>query len=678
MQCGTIPFVSESKGIVDENPPESTPARLDSWKDIASYLKRDVSTVQRWEKREGMPVHRHLHDKAGSIYAFPAEIDAWWQNRQTRTNDGETAPTIGAPSLPAARARHVLWLAAAVVAVAIAGTVVWFLIHTEYFWKNPLSNAHFIRLTDFEGTEQAAAISRDGKFVAFLADRDGPVDVWLTHIGTGRFYNLTRGALHDLVNPSIRTLRFSPDGTSVSVWARTHTAARGAEINVWAIPTLGGEPRLYLERAAELDWSSDGTRLVYHTPGPGDPMFVKSGGRERQIFVAPSGLHSHFPIWSPDDAFIYFVCGAVPDAMDIWRIPSDGGSPERVTSHHSRVSHPAFVDRRTLIYLATASDGTGPWLYAIDVKHRRSRRVSYGVDSYTSLSASADGRRLVLTAANPVKTVWRVALTADAHGSSRADPLPLPTVHGRAPRFGKASELYVASRGGAEAIWKLTGGNGAELRSLGGGHIIGGPAVAPDGNHIAFSLEENGTKRMHVMNADGSADVTWPASLEPQGTPAWSPDGQSIAVAASCNGAPCLARLALGRQTFVPLVRGFAADPAWSPDGSFVVYSGPDVGTTFQIRAVTLDGRPRPMPNITLTRGVRRLLFLPGGNALIVAKGEMDHKNLWAIDLATGHERQLTNFGRDFLIRDFDISPDSREILVEREQVNSDIVLIDR
>ena len=50
--------------------------RLESWKDIAAYLKRDVSTVQRWEKREGMPVHRHLHDKIGSVYAFPAELDA--------------------------------------------------------------------------------------------------------------------------------------------------------------------------------------------------------------------------------------------------------------------------------------------------------------------------------------------------------------------------------------------------------------------------------------------------------------------------------------------------------------------------------------------------------------------------------------------------------------------------
>ena len=51
--------------------------RLDSWKRIAAYLRRDVSTVQRWERREAMPVHRHLHDRQGSVFAFRSELDRW-------------------------------------------------------------------------------------------------------------------------------------------------------------------------------------------------------------------------------------------------------------------------------------------------------------------------------------------------------------------------------------------------------------------------------------------------------------------------------------------------------------------------------------------------------------------------------------------------------------------------
>src|ERR1700716_1852524 len=72
--------------------PPSTAAiddRLDSWKEIAVYLKRDVTTVQRWEKREGMPVHRHLHDRMGSVYAFSSELDAWVQSRRLRLEEEE-------------------------------------------------------------------------------------------------------------------------------------------------------------------------------------------------------------------------------------------------------------------------------------------------------------------------------------------------------------------------------------------------------------------------------------------------------------------------------------------------------------------------------------------------------------------------------------------------------------
>jgi TolB-like protein len=65
-------------------PPED---RLDSWKEIAAYLNRDVTTVQRWEKREGMPVHRHLHDRMGSVYAFSSELDAWVQSRKLRLEE---------------------------------------------------------------------------------------------------------------------------------------------------------------------------------------------------------------------------------------------------------------------------------------------------------------------------------------------------------------------------------------------------------------------------------------------------------------------------------------------------------------------------------------------------------------------------------------------------------------
>src|ERR1700688_3132082 len=72
-------------------PPSETTSepRLDSWKEIAAYLGRDVTTVQRWEKRETMPVHRHVHDKRGSVSALAPELEAWLKSRRQQLADDQ-------------------------------------------------------------------------------------------------------------------------------------------------------------------------------------------------------------------------------------------------------------------------------------------------------------------------------------------------------------------------------------------------------------------------------------------------------------------------------------------------------------------------------------------------------------------------------------------------------------
>ncbi|HEU5402693.1 MAG TPA: hypothetical protein VFU86_15130, partial [Terriglobales bacterium] len=127
----------------------------------------------------------------------------------------------------------------------------------------------------------------------------------------------------------------------------------------------------------------------------------------------------------------------------------------------------------------------------------------------------------------------------------------------------------------------------------------------------------------------------------------------------------------------IPFVREYSVDPAWSPDGRFVVYSGPDTGTRFPVKAVTAGAAAYGLPPLKLTRGARHLVFLRGGRALVFMRGEIQHKNLWFIDLGTGGQRQLTNLPPDFDIDDFDISPDGQEIVLERVRQRSDVVLVD-
>jgi len=666
-------------------PPED---RLDSWKEIAAYLNRDVTTVQRWEKREGMPVHRHLHDRMGSVYAFRADLDKWARSRNLRAaeENGNDAPSLNLPALPPRPAistyltkwKFVLPLAAAGVALAI-GASLWFQ-RTEYFWRSPIANARFQTVTDFDGVEQDAAVSRDGQFVAFLSDRDGQMDVWVTQVGSGQFHNLTHGSAPELVNPSVRTLGFSPDGSFVTFWVRKQNSSNGGGIGIWAVPTLGGQPRPYLEGVAEFDWSHDASRLAYHTPGPGDPLFVSDGARQsegRLIFTAPAGLHSHFPLWAPDTAYIYFVQGSLPDKLDIWRIRPTGGTPERITSHYGRVSHPVLLDRHTLLYLAGDPDGAGPWLYSMDVRRRIPHRLTSGLDEYTSLAASADGRRLVVTLASMKRTLWHLRIADSPAGASAAARISLTTSMGFSPRLGPNYLLYVSSTGTNESIWKLANGTGTELWSGQGARIFGGPAISPDGRYIAFSVRQHEQTLLYVMQADGTNARIVADSLDLQGAPTWAPDGQSITSAADDHGVPHLFRVPLDSRSAALFVPEYSVDPAWAPDGRFVVYSGPDIGTTFWVKAVTAQAAAHPLPALTLTRGARHLAFLPGGRALVFLRGEIRHKDLWVIDLQTGAERQLTSLAPDFEIRDFDVSQDGREVVLERMQERSDVALLD-
>ena len=102
----------------------------------------------------------------------------------------------------------------------------------------------------------------------------------------------------------------------------------------------------------------------------------------------------------------------------------------------------------------------------------------------------------------------------------------------------------------------------------------------------------------------------------------------------------------------------------------------PGSGPTNRLEAITAEGKPYALPELILPRA-SRFAFLPGQPVLLVLKGEFWLKNFWRIDLNSGEQRQLTNFSREFLISDFDVSPDGKEIVFGRLKDNSNVVLID-
>ena len=550
-----------------------------------------------------------------------------------------------------------------------------------HLWLDPLAGARVQRLTDFAGSEQAAAISADGKFAAFLAARDGHLDVWSTQIGTNRYRNLTEGKFRQLRNPEIRTVDFSPDGSLVTFWARLGDGTQAQDINVMAVPTAGGALQSYLPEAAEFAWSLDGAQLVFHTTAPGDPLFVRAATQAtaRRIYAAAPGTHCHFLTWSPDGKFIYFVRGDPPSAdWDIWRLRPSGADLERLTFHHARVSYPVLLDARTILYLVTDADGSGPWLYVLDVPLKRSRRVSVGLERYTSLAANADRTRLLATVADSRSDLWHVTVGGAGPPRGAAERIAPVSASASAPRFGPDYIAYVASSGTRRGIWKYANGTAKELWGDATVDRVGAPSISPDGRRVAFTVARAGATQLYTVDYDGRNPKAVTGTLPLRGDLAWAPDSQSIVGAIVSEGEPRLARIFLDAAPPQSIVSDYSVDPVWSPDGKYFVYTGAQVATIFPLRASAPDGRPYNMPGLLLTIGARRVAFARNSGSLVFLRGAIDRKDFWQLDPQSGAERQLTDLPPGFVIGDFDVSPDGAEIVFDRVQGSSSVVLIER
>src|SRR5215471_18402571 len=90
--------------------PGSPTQRLDSWKAVAAFLGRDVSTVRRWEKETGLPIHRVPGNKRHAVYAYTEELDQWLRQADPAAPAAPAAVDL-APSRPFTRTHHTLLIA---------------------------------------------------------------------------------------------------------------------------------------------------------------------------------------------------------------------------------------------------------------------------------------------------------------------------------------------------------------------------------------------------------------------------------------------------------------------------------------------------------------------------------------------------------------------------------------
>jgi len=431
---------------------------LSSWKEIAEYLRTTSRTVQRWEKAEGLPVHRHLHSQRHAVYAYKAELDAWWKQR-------ESAPQVRK------RPGKVVLISLLIGVVSLAAGTIWWLTRSSSLIR-PLA---LTQLTFDSGLTTDPALSSDGKLLAFASDRSGQgnLDIWLQPVGAGEARRLTQDSA-DESEPA-----FSPDGSRIAF----HSGKDGG--GVYVISFLGGEARLIARNGRRPRFSPDGSRIVYWVGGwYKGQTFVAPAAGGPPVQVQPEFYTAANPIWAPDGRHILFVGARTqPELMaepDWWATPSEGGPAiatgaaalfrkQGIKMEWAAMVTPGDWHGDQVFFSARAGTNHNLWKLGLSTRTRRAtsppERISFGTTVEDKPAGNAE--RLVFSSLTSNLNIWAVPI--DANDGKIADE-PQRLTHGAFDANNSASSdgrriVFVSNRSGNRDVWlkDLTTGREAAL-----------------------------------------------------------------------------------------------------------------------------------------------------------------------------------------------------------------------
>jgi Tol biopolymer transport system component len=188
-----------------------------------------------------------------------------------------------------------------------------------------------------------------------------------------------------------------------------------------------------------------------------------------------------------------------------------------------------------------------------------------------------------------------------------------------------------------------------------------------------------GKRRLRLIAADGTESTGIAPEFEVEGSADWSPDGRWIVTGGSDGKGKGLFKIPTTGGVPVRLTNTIGRNPVWSPDGSMIVYSGPNVFTTELLLAIRPDGTPIKLPEIRTQRDGERLRFMPNGRGLVYmqASEATPWQDFSLLTLTTMKTRRLTELKARATMRTFDITPDGKQIVFDRQRENSAVVLID-
>jgi Tol biopolymer transport system component len=637
---------------------------LESWKEIAAYLNRDVRTVTRWEKSEHLPVHRHRHRARSSVYAYASELDAWREGRK--------------PELESLQ-RSVRWRLSPAFAAFLIAAICVLSVGTGRRIRAADEKPQFRQVmisTSIPNT--GGKLSPDGKKYAFVSESSlwiAPLDQSVQPARTGTPVRLTQG-IRAFDRGGI-TISWSQD----SKWIAFRAMKQGTNnpAIVYVISSSGGQPHqaAMTESLENLGFystalSPDGQK-VYHVDGGLDQSRIYEsnlGSTERRALTEPG---TREPAVSPDGIWIAYLTLDPADTStlryprQLWIKPLDGGDPVLAfeAPPGGFIGSPFWSPDGGKIALLVKTPGTGDLLEYTEIW-----TLSIGLDGRPS--GPADKIALRKSTAIPIAG-WteqdEIALLFEApHNSGLysipaegGQPVQITDRWSTYPNLSADGKTIYYRADGEKPTWGLfqmatAGGSPSEIPFQGEALGIpipgGGPSLSPDGTRLCFAgvSPSKGDKEnpfpaaIYVIDVRGGRPFPVTGLTEAGSAvraPTWSPDGKQIAFTKRGTGSG-----KRGINLFVVPAAGgeprqistgedrVGINSDWSPDGGLIAYLGRD-GT---LRVISAAGGPSTILASNLgTLRTNGVAWSPDGQEIAFTA----RNRIWKIGRSGGEPKEV-------------------------------------
>ncbi len=681
--CERIPASSLSAMTAPQTGSPNDPVEkpLQSWKEIAAYLERDVRTARRWEKENGLPVRRHGSGKGASVYAFPSEIAAWRAARPSAVDRPADAPVS---------ARGWAWSAAAAVPLLVA--FIWMLRVTGLDPVAEAGAAAGIRTVELcADCDTLGSVSPDGRYLS-ETDWVGSGDIGIRDLETGEYRRLgDKPSWDDAPIGEAESSLFSPDGQRIAYsWNVQYDGERGYELRV--IDAFGDNPAWRtVYRNPEIPsiyptgWTNDDRLLVWirrkdWSMGFG---FVDIASGDLEIIQSLDRTASG-PKLSPDSRWIAYDVPASDGAgsRDIFLLASDGSEAKKLTTHRANDVALGFTpDSKSVLFNSNRTGSYGLW--QLPLGSGQPEILMRDLGPVSPLGVLSDGA-LVYARELGSQDLYQVEIDLDT-GKLLAEPRLIDTLYQgsnagpwvspdgtRLAYFASpGASLYTRGSPPKLMVHNLGWGDDFEIRTKGLSlYFFWDLDWSPDGRRLAFPAT-NDRGRWGYYEADVEARTTRKLlDIDSPQPIFWTSGGRDLLFARreTRNGArvDTLMRLEPGqvqpRQVYLSH-KGWMRRVAVSPQRDLVAWQE----EWKRIQVMPIDGgEPRTVFENTRGRGIQDIAWTPDGSALLLRLTEGDQSEIWIVPL-DGSETRKTELAAVGL-RQLSPTPTARESSTKRAQ----------